>query len=241
VLVGLSVLAAAAVLWTQRGRASARVRWYLAVLAVCELMQIVLASRQFNSRYLSPAFGLICGSMVVLLWWAHERYPQWTSRVTWVSVLALGFFLVTGVREAGVMIREARSARAELQKEEARLAASLKGLNVITYYGASTLPYALQSGSTWVYRKFAPQLDALYPGMMFWDAYGRRFENFREPVKALQNCSATILRGAPFGVQPMGFTVPDGFVVEEIGRTRQEGFYRIRSAPCLPGASGAER
>lgn len=241
----LSIGFAVAMVWTARRRQErfSRLSWYLIVLLLSELAQIALASRQFNPRYLSPAYILLSANLVVIVLWLRSAYLG-VARILSVACVGLIALIVTlDARDLSRKMTQLRFRRDEFHRIDRKFLAENAGAKVIAYYGASTIPYALQFGNQWAYRRFSNELAARYPDTVFWDAYRRTFERFDAPIKPedLGDCSANILRGAPFGVQPMGFSVPPGFEVEEIGRTAQEAFYRIRSAPCIGAASETVR
>jgi hypothetical protein len=194
------------------------------------VLQLILASRQFNLRYLSPAYGLLSANLVVIVLAIRNAYPRSARWLTPVCILAIAFLVGVRTRDLWFQTATQRSARAGLFQLATKVGLDAPDANVVDYYGASGIPFALHFGDTWVYRYFAPQLEALYPRRIFWDAYRRNFEGFQGTIPLGDLCRVPTLelRGAPFGAQPMGFSVPDGLTLEEIGSVRGEAFYRAR-------------
>ena len=195
----------------------------LIAFTLCELLQMALASRQFSLRYLSPAYALLAAHAVIIIYCAPRARVRWACAA---GILLLVVVRSSSVHSTAVELREGRRPEQDVVRG---ILAKRPGSTEVAYYGANTIPFALQFGDTWVYRAFAKELEDLYPNMLFWDAYRRVFENFRSPIAIdnLGDCSTLLLEGTPFGVQPMGFSPPDHVQVEEVGRFNGEAFYRM--------------
>ena len=167
--------ATAWLLWTRRATAPKRL---LIGLTVCELLQIALASRQFSLRYISPAYALLAAHAVILIYFLG---PGVRRIATWASIAGVLVLVATRSSEVHAMASELRAARHDSQQVVRGILAKRPGSTAIAYYGANTIPFALQFGDVWVYRAFAKPLEDLYPKTLFWDAYRRVFENFRSP------------------------------------------------------------
>ncbi len=219
----------------------------LIALTVCELLQIALATRQFSLRYLSPAYALLAAHAVVIVYCLSGIGPLVRRVAAWACVA--GVILLVAVRSETVHTTavQMREQRRDSENIVRRILDKRPGSAEVAYYGANTIPFALDFGDSWVYRGFAKELEELYPSALFWDAYKRVFENFRAPVavESLGDCGNLLLEGVPFGVHPMDFTPPDHVSVEELGRFHGEGFYamtcgvtdappRVLRAPASP-------
>jgi hypothetical protein len=215
--------ATAWLLWARRAAAPKRL---LIGLTVCELLQIALASRQFSLRYLSPAYALLAAHAVILVYCLGPGVRRVVTLICMAGVLAL---VAARSREVHASAGELRAARRDSQQVVSGILAKRPGSTAIAYYGANTIPFALQFGDVWVYRAFAKPLEDLYPNMVFWDAYRRVFENFLSPVtiENLGDCKRRLLEGTPFGAQPIGFSPPDHVSVEELGQFNGEAFYAM--------------
>jgi hypothetical protein len=215
--------ATAWLLWARRATAPKRL---LIGLTVCELLQIALASRQFSLRYLSPAYALLAAHAVILVYCLG---PGVRRIATWASIAGVLVLVAARSSEVRASASELRASRHDSRKVVDGILAQRPGSTAIAYYGANTIPFALQFGNAWVYRAFAKPLEDLYPKTLFWDAYRRVFENFGSTVTidSLGDCNNLLLEGTAFGVQPMGFSPPDHVSVEELGRFNGEAFYSM--------------
>jgi hypothetical protein len=202
-------------------------RRLLVALTICELLQIGLASRQFSLRYLSPAYAMLAAHAVVLAFCLGRMGPRAARIVRWGCVVGVALLAAARGSAVHTTARQLREARRDSQHVVLGILAMRPG--AVAYYGANSVPFSLHFGNVWVYRAFARELNDLYPKMLFWDAYRRTFENFYEPVavESLAGCGSVLLRGTPFGAQPMGFSPPDHVSVEELGQFNGEAFYAM--------------
>lgn len=200
----------------------------LAILIACEVLQLILASRQFNLRYLSPAYGLLSANLVLIALSIRDAYPRSARWLKAGCIVGIALLAVIRSRDIAIETGTLRAARASWLQLATAARRGAPDATVVDYYGASGIPFALHFGDTWVYRYFSPQLAGLYPRQIFWDAYRRNFEGFEGNVSRADLCRVPLLqlRGAPFGAQPMGFSPPDGLTLEELGSARGETFYR---------------
>ena len=204
----------------------------LALLLTGEILQLVLASRQFNLRYLSPAYVLLCANMTLILAFVTELYPRSRRVLALLCLVAIAVLAGLRVRSLNADMAYFRLGAADVRDVETATLRAHPDSTVVAYYGASTIPFAVHFGDSWVFRRFSTQLSQLYPNFLFWDAYARTFEDFESIVKPTDSCLTTLLVGAPFGVEPMGFRPPDGARVMEVGRSGQEALYLARVGSC---------
>jgi hypothetical protein len=231
-----SIVLAACFLWFGRSKDGhlRRAAWPLLAFSICAALQVGLASRQFNLRYLSPAYPLFIASVILALFSIAKTYAA-ADRAIRVACVVTVTAIVAGatfhVRGEMMQLGAAQRQLTLLDRKERQ---GRPDSAIVAYYGAGTIPFALHSGNVWVYRRFSAQLEALYPNMVFWDAYRRTFERFDAPLTSvdLGECNSLLLQGTPFGAHPMDFSPPDHTLVEEVGGSRAEAYYKLISGPC---------
>ena len=186
-----AVLAAGIVVWIwqrsgQRaaGSPSGLFPRALGAVLLAQVAQILLVSKNPASRYMVPATAL--AALDLALVWALLTRGEW-ARGRWRALVAALLLALPLTLELPRHLQELRflhngvKGQQVIAAEIARLPADC---TVVKLFRASSLPYALHFGQRLWPRVFAGDLAELYPGQIFYNHFGRVFEDYTGHLQA---------------------------------------------------------
>ncbi len=195
------------------------------------LAQFLLVAKHPSAHYLTPALGL-AGLHLVLLVESVNLWskPSRTLRRSALASLLLALAFVQALELRAVHRRFVESAREQMAAHD--MAESLRSNGqVVSYYSASSLPYALRFGTDYSNNFYGPLLDEMYPRQIFWSPWTQSFSNFTGPLDASQVKSALgqsfVMHGYSFADSDFRVflpekPLPEGLTLEEIYRGGQD-------------------
>ena len=180
--------AAAVWIWHRQRRPRSAGRLYhraLGAVLLGQAAQVLLVSKNPAARYLVPATALAALDLA-LVWMLvtgrteRSRGRRWAVVAVLLLVIPVALELPRHRAELDRLRRGAASQRT--------IATAISGLpadcEVVEFTRASSLPYALHFGQWPQPGIFAEVLAELYPGELFYNHFGRTFEDFARRIPA---------------------------------------------------------
>ncbi len=183
----------------QRSPASELFRRALGAVLIGQAAQVLLVSKNPAARYLVPATALAALDLA-LVWVLMTGGTGRTRDRRWPAVAALLLVIPVALElpRHRVELNRLRRGVASQRAIAAELSRLPTGCRVVEFARASSLPYALHFGQWPQPGVFAGVLAELYPQELFYEHFGRAFEDYaqRVPVaEVARKHSCLILHG----------------------------------------------
>ena len=153
------------------------------VVAICALIlgvSILMVLKEPVVRHFMPIVGSIALANAAILSQWSARPPARIGGGILALLLALG--IGRNAFAASAWAQDAWHAQADNQALLAK--ATTAGCQLAFYYEVNTQTYNLGFGDEYTSKRFAADLDRLYPNTLFYDVFGHRFQTFTGPISS---------------------------------------------------------
>jgi hypothetical protein len=156
-------------------------RRVIAICAAILALGILMVLKTPGARYLMPVIGAIALANAAIM--SQLLLKRGTARIGslfFAALLALGIW--RNALATSAWARDAEQTQTDSQKLLAKMSAS--GCRLIFYYEANAITYNLSFGDQYTPKRFASDLDKLYPDTVFYDVFAHRFQTFVRPLSS---------------------------------------------------------
>lgn len=178
----------------------------LFALILTALLQFIIVAKHPMGRYLIPVISL-SGLFLFLIGSAIERIHK-TRGTAFIAVVFLGTIYVSIFH-----VIPSIDGKISMSNEQTLFHTNLEKLRKEKYqdyipifaYGSSSKEYALAFGNMFAVGKFTNKLNMLYPNVMFFNTWTKKFYKFEMKRDCVVN-SLNLPEGIPYGIKRIDVT-----------------------------------
>ena len=245
-IIWIGAVAVVALLARARSSPSRATLVWLTGILMAQVLSLAMVAKQPSPHYLQPALATVPLLVAVIGFSIQRTERPWRTVAVLIiaSDLALASFAALRAgREKFETTEHVEQAFLSFERESHAL--SHDG-QLIEYYSASSVPYALNFGNGWAYQHFAGQLEKLYPHCICLNIFNGQFDRFDTVVKPedVFRPGATVYLAGTVDllavIRQGGFKIPAGWRIRLVLHRQTSFLFQVRET-SRPAESHVDR